>query len=428
MSIPRHVINIWKKPRQAIGGTSGAPVYNEGLQAQYTAYAYEHTYLAVGGADTARCTVAVTPLEGDEIYWNYVGNRVTITVDNPIAPIFEGYIESVAIADGATKRVRSIADMANAVSVTYFAGGASAQATMATDAASVAEYGTKQKTFDAGNKNASGAAFATALRNRKLADLAQPLESFAPNSGGGFSIDITMKGLYHTFDWLSFEVSNTTFAYAPPAAPATLEDANVCVARFVLGEGLLPDVFTNPNGSSTTGNGNGIFYNDLDASSPFITTAAGWSRTKERRGGQTASQYLQETVEAGDGTNRRVIGITSTNFSTGLRTIYYVAANTDVEYTTDPAGTSRILDTYSKPVRAWVVRPDRQIRIVNASVGRSFAGTNTKYISKVQYKSESQEIIWTTESDLTLDGTLGIGTYTKTAGSAANSAQPRQFY
>ncbi|MCA9367110.1 hypothetical protein KC887_02455 [Candidatus Kaiserbacteria bacterium] len=427
MSAIPHILNIFRKPKQAISGTYSSPVLSDYQEAQYVAFAYEHTKLAIGGDDNARCTLSVDPLEADYIYWNYVGNRATITVDNPVYPIFEGYIESVSIAQGAVKRVRSIAEMANRISVTYYAG-SSAQTTMNSSATSIATYGAKEKTFDAGNKNAAGAGFAAALAGRKLADLASPPETFSPNSGSGYSVDITIKGFYHTWDWQSNEVSNTTYPALPaPNPPATSEDAITCIYRHILGANSgIAYSFASQNSSDVSGNGNGVFYNDLDLTR-LTTSTVGWTRTKERKGGQTTWQYLQETVQAGDGVNRYVIGIAPTDFSTGYRKAYYLPANTDVEYTTDPQGTSRVFDVYGQPLRAWTVQPDRQIMIADSSIGRSFAGTNTKYISKVQYKAESQEVTWATELDLSLDGVLQVGNYTKSTDSLFG-APKKQFY
>lgn len=425
MSAPPHILNVYRKPREAISGSYASPTRTDGLLAQYVAFNYEHTKLAIGGDDTARCAIAIDPLESDMVYWNYVGNRVTITVDNPVRPIFEGYIESVSIAEGATKRVRSIAEMANALTITYYDSGGTTQTTPATNAASIATYGTKQKTFDAGNKNNSGSGFANAFAAMKLANISQPLESVSPNSGGGFSVEIAIKGFYHTWDWLSFEVSDTTFAYGGLAAPSALENAYTAIFRHLFSTNAVAiSYYTNPNGSNVAGNGWGIFYNDgIISDLPDLAFAIPWSRTKERTGGQTLWQFLQETVQAGDGTNRWVIGINPTGFNNGYRNVYYRQANTNIDYMTDPAGTTRILDTYGSPLRAWVVQPDRQIRIVGGNVGQSFAGINTKYISKIQYKAETQEVTWYTENDNSLEGVFQIGEFTKSSDALFGSSK-----
>lgn len=426
-AIPRHTVNIWRKPAQAISGTYPTSTIDDAIVGQYIATNYKHTKLAIGGDDNATFNILVDPLEADEVYWNYVGNRVQVFVDNPAVPVFEGYIESVAINQGAIKKVRSIANMANRVFVTYFDAGGSAQTTIVADTDSVAIYGGKEITYDANNKNAAGASFAATLASQKLANVSQPLETESPSTGGGFSCSIVVKGFYHTWDWVSFEVSTTAYPSPPaPVAANASTAANTVLARHIYGTTTTAYTYLNINMSGVAGNGWGIFYNDIDASL-YQTVSPGWTRTYERRGGQTLWQFIQETTEVGDGTNRYVAGITRTDFNLGYRRAYYIPASTDIEYKTDIQGTQRLLGLNGRPVRAWTVEPNALIEIATTSVGRLFQGTNTAYLSKIQYDAETQTITWATEEDLSLDGVLNVGQYTRTTGGKFG-AVPKQFY
>jgi hypothetical protein len=104
-----HTLSLYQKPALGNDFLRRLPVYN-----------YRHTIAAVGGFDTASCDIAIRSREeGQQFLDQYIGNRVAFYVDNPVEPIWEGFINRMTFDAGGVQYTISLDEMTNRVTVTY---------------------------------------------------------------------------------------------------------------------------------------------------------------------------------------------------------------------------------------------------------------------------------------------------------------------
>ena len=113
------IVNVYQKPKQA------NPVFK-----RYLAYGYKHSYAAVGGCDTAAFSLALTHKEAELWLEQHLGNRVAVYVDNPVTPIWEGFVNRMKWQVGGLTFTVSLDQLMNRVTVSH-----SPAATPATSAA-----------------------------------------------------------------------------------------------------------------------------------------------------------------------------------------------------------------------------------------------------------------------------------------------------
>ena len=393
-----HWLYIYEKPALVNGGKPDV------LYKTFRAYQYKHKISAFGGFDSANCEIDVDMTEAQDIANRYIGNRVAVFVDNPILPVWEGYIESVQFENGNIVLTRSIAEMYNYVIVQYNDTTLSPpeqQTTAVSNADSIAIYGTKGATFTMGELYDNGTAIANELRDKVLSQQAFPLTTTTNSGGGGYRVTINMKGFYHTLDWEVKEVTSTLFSrvdvVVEAATVTSLYNENV-------------DVF-------------------FDNTGMFFDTNNAFSKERQKRLGETSLKFIRQMVECGDGTNDWVWGISPTDTNLGYRYGYYRQANTDVRYHTNMYRDNRLYTPAGRLVDAWDVRPDCSIFIDDLEGWRDKnTDPRTVYIERIEYDAEAAKpITWISKQDNTLEGYFQFYKSAKTTGSRFGANIPSNY-
>lgn len=346
----------------------------------YQAFNYRHTILANGWFDRAQCALNVDQSDGSRIFQYFLGKRVAAYADNPLVPIWEGYISRVNLSAGNVSLSRSLDEMFNAVFVQYNVGDGAApdQTAKASNTDSIGVYGEKQTTWEMGETYTTDTTLPTAIRDAALEALKNPVVSTLAGQGS-FGLTLELKGFYHTLGW--------------DVAPLTASSDSINVVRDVLTD----------NGSSYSQN-YGTFYDHTDTTR--ITTNPTMNGSREL--GESSWDVVMRAVEAGDGSGaRRVAGITPTNPNTGERIAYYEDANENVEYVIDAYGFNVIRSVQGNIIDPQWIRPNRKIRIANIGLGDA-DDVKTAYISQVDYDANANTVTWQTDDNTTWRGNLDI--------------------
>ena len=197
MPIPKHVMKIYQKPKLGTSYLTALPVYN-----------YKHSINAIGGFDTASCDIAVNSrADGMRFLDQYIGNRVAFIVDNPVEPIWEGFINRMTFSFGGVEYSIGLDDMANRVIAIYAAASGSpttTQSTVVNNTSSQSLFGIKQEQVDLGNMQAGTGA--TLIRDTILAQRAFPKTSILPSGGSSGLLHIEFLGFYHTLEWEDYRI------------------------------------------------------------------------------------------------------------------------------------------------------------------------------------------------------------------------------
>ena len=414
----QHTLNVYKKPRQAISGNAGSPVINDEQLARYRITDYKHKISAIGGYDTASCTVMCRLSEAERIFEAFVGNRVEIYGDDPVLPCWEGLINAATLQVGRVQIRRSLDKMVNSVRVLY----SNASGTPTTTSTvtlenldSIAIYGTKQATFDFGEVyDISGVPGGQlngpeALIRSRLRELAWPVKTRQITQDRAILLTLEFIGFYHTLDWVSYENTNTS----------TLDIAQALGYYAV-------DAFTwindlGPNHSTTPGNGNGLFYDDTIDDYLLSTILEPWVRV-ERRLGESSWQYINKLAETGvygfiDSITAKTgsqlaLGISGTNPNNNARHFYSKIASREEKYTIRALGDGNVRDLYGRIVPPWTVQPDGLAIIRDILIGYSLQNENDDprigYISRVDYDGNTGEVALTFGDDISIEGVLGL--------------------
>lgn len=377
-----HTLNLYQKPK-----------LGSAFVRRFQTYNYRHKISANGWYDTASCDVRLSSAdEAQQFLDQNIGNRVAIYVDNPVEPIWEGFINRITFAAGGGQYTISLDEMVNRALVAYTASGTTLTTTAVNDTASQAIYGIKAEKTDLGYQQSPTAP--TVLGNTILANRAWPKTSITQGDGSGL-VTLELLGFYHTLNWDAF--SSTTIA-----TPA--------INTFITAT-LLPAV---ANGTT--------FFNNADTS---LVSANATTTQSDRRRGQTMWQILQELAEVGDGTNYFVTGITPTDPNVGTRRLYYRVQNTSILYTARRRDGLRIRNVYGQIERPWTVRPDCGIRISDMLPGWNGQGDDPRetWISAIDYDAESQSVTWVGDDNITAEGAFGLARQNKQHGKPFGAAQ-----
>lgn len=376
----RHTLHIYQKPKLGSGLLVRLPVFN-----------YRHKISAVGWFDTASCDIAVPPDAAETFLDQHIGSRVAIFVDNPVEPIWEGFINRMTFAGGGYTYTISLDEMINRASVIHsVVNTATPQNTaVANNTSSQAVYGIKAGRVELGFQYSAGTGV-TGLRDTILAQRAWPKASIVQGGGEGL-VTLELLGFWHTLAWEIAE--GAVFSSTGNSAINTLITADI-----------LPNV---QNGTT--------FFNNADTS---MITANALTLTRNRVRGQTIKDILTELAEVGDGSNTYIVGLTPTNPATGLRRLYYRAANTAVQYTARRGDGLRLRNSYGQPVRPWAVTPDAGVRITDMLPGWNGLGDDPRetWISSLEYNANEQMVAWSGADNITAEGVFQLHQYNRQHG------------
>lgn len=378
MTIPTHRLHIYQKP------TAG----NRFISRHLT-YNYQHSISAIGGFDTASCDIALRSVsEGQEFLDQFLGNRVAIYVDNPIEPIWEGFINRITLNSGLVQYSIGLDEMANRVRCVYCAtngNSAITQTAVTNDTGSQGLFGIKQAQVDLGYMQ--GGVGVTILRDTVLAQRAWPKSSITRGSGGDTLLHIEMLGFYHTLKWEDYR----------QAASANAQLGNIVDA-------ILAALV---NGTT--------FLDNADTTETAANTSVIDQQTIR---GETAWDALMKVQETGDTTNYYVLGVTPTLFRTGTRRLYYRQASSTITYTARQSDGLRVRNRYGQLISPWLVKPDSGIRISDNLIGWNGIGDNPteSYIMDINYNANEQSVDWRGDDDLTAEGAFNVKRFNKSYG------------
>src|SRR5690606_9865611 len=110
--------------------------------------------------------------------------------------------------------------------------------------------------------------------------------------------------------------------------------------------------------------------------------------------------------EAGDGTQRWVMGITPTDLR-GRRRFYYRPARSAFKYLLR-MGSGRVKTLYGQTVEPWRVEPDCFVRVTDLLVGYHASGDDPRdfYVEMVNYAHDGMALQLVSADDPTVQGIL----------------------
>lgn len=378
-----HSMSIYQKP--AIGNT---------FLKRYTAYNYRHTIAAVGGFDTASCDIAIRSRdEGQQFLDQYIGNRVAFYVDNPVEPIWEGFINRMTFDAGGVQYTISMDEMANRVKVTSTNTSLSATdaqiSIAANNTTSQALYGIKQENIDYGYLRSTLSQ--VAIRDTVINQRAFPKSSITRGQGAGL-LHIEMLGFYHTMLWEDYTNTGTA---------ATTVNLLVNAVQAALANGA-------------------TFFDNTD-DTDIAANATSFNEQHIKR--ESSWDTLRRLTEVGDGTDYFIVGVTPTIYSTGTRRLYFRAANSTIVYTARQSDGLRIRNLYGQLVPPWTVRPDAGIRVSDVLIGWNGAGDNPTetYIQSITYDSNQQSVDYQGDDDTRAEGAFQLNRYGRPIGKRFSS-------
>lgn len=378
-----HTMKIYQKPAVGDDFVKRLNVYN-----------YRHTIAAIGGFDTASCDIAIRSRdEGQEFLDQYIGNRVAFYVDNPVEPIWEGFINRMTFDAGGVQYTISLDEMANRVKVTstnVSLSATDAQVSVAannTDSQSL--YGIKQENIDYGYLRST--LTQVAIRDTVINQRAFPKSSITRGQGAGL-LHIELLGFYHTMLWEDYTNTGT--------AAST---ANVLVNAV----------------QAALANGSTFFDNTDDTDIAANTTSFNQEHVKR----ETCWDTLMRLAEVGDGTDYFIVGVTPTLYATGTRRLYYKAANSTIKYTARQSDGLRIRNLYGQLVPPWTVQPDCGVRVSDMLIGWNGAGDNPAetYIKNVTYDANQQTADYQGDDDTRAEGAFQLKRYGRPIGKRFSS-------
>lgn len=377
---PVHYLHVYEKPR--IGSA---------FLRQYPALHYRHRILATGGFDTASCQLPVQRAEGETIFESMVGNRVAVIADNPLEPLFDGYISRVTFTLPGVVLTRSLDNTGNRIVINQTTSGGSGIPVIAVtvnNTTSQAIYGIKAITERAARLHAS-TTYAASLSARLLNDLAYPITSVASNDGAVDAlIEIEIKGFYHTFDWENSD-----------GFTGTRQCRNGSTGWF--------DVFlaSHPNGTTFISSSAADLVNNLQTY-PGVAD------------GGTIWQKMQMLAECGNNAQRWICGVGPYDWNISSRRLYYRPADTSVKYLAKVNQPGRLFSVQGAPVQPWTVKPDGSIRIIDALVGWDGEGLDPRdaYISALEYDADSGKVSWQSDDNIEIQGALQVDTWHTASG------------
>lgn len=383
--MPIHWLHLYQKPAQGNDFLKRCACLN-----------YRHRISAFGWFDTASCNLAVTVEEGERMLEQMLGNRVAVFVDNPIEPIWEGYISRLTFEYGPVVYTIGLDEMANQVTTVWNKPNASPPqqvTSTANNTDSQAIYGIKAISLDLNvNYTTDGAGrYPRVARDTELALRAWPPPSAAFRAGTGAQplLRVEMRGFYTTLDWSLYN--------EPTSSELTLTQ----IIQLAISLNANADTFFD-HGDWTKIDTNGVIMDWQNESS-----LGRW-------------QFCKQVVEAGDdatvSVRRWLIGIGATDPNSGTRRFYYRRANPTVAYTArlrDVLGAIR--NNFGRPVDPWRMTPDAALRIVDSLPGWQGEGDDPRviYVESVDYDGERGLVSFASSDDISLEGVFRLRSMNK---------------
>jgi hypothetical protein len=372
MTTPVHELHIYEKPR--VGSA---------FLRKYPALQYRHRILAIGGFDTASCSVPVQRAEGEWLFENCVGNRVAVIVDNPFEPAFDGYISRITFTLPGIVLTRSLDETGNRILINAAPNTNAATPTISStvnNTASQAVYGIKAKT-ERSARNHGVATYQASLSARMLNDLAYPLTSVASNAGNVDAlIELEIKGFYHTLDWENSDV-----------VTGTRTCRNGTTGWF--------DVFLtlHANGTTFISSSTRDLTNNLQTYPGVADGGTIWKK-------------MAMLAECGDNAQRWVCGVGPYDWNISSRRLYYRPSDTTVKYTARVNAPGRLFSPQGAPVSPWTVKADGVVRIIDALVGWDADGLDPReaYIAALEYDADSGQVNWQSDDNIAIQGALQV--------------------
>lgn len=401
----KHTLQIYQRPSFGMGGAfiNSFEVSN-----------YKDRTIALGGFDTASCTINLPVTQAQSFLANYIGCVARTFVTDPMTPKWEGLITRITWRVGGVTYTRSMDEMYNRTRVTYFDANAGTPATAQTarsdDAVSIAQYGYREGNFDLGvHYNSANITHLTTYRNTALLRAYPQISAASSDSNQASVIEIEMQGLmYFAFDWNNYQSTDTTLTNAG----ALFQRVSIGVDRSPNASFVIEDTTAYPTTADKLIQGNSAFQ-----------------MTRESRTGQTYLQFMQSIVEGGDGTQQWVWGITPFDSNSTTRRVYYRPASTAVKYTYSAlSDAGRLRDVYGAIVNPWDVRPDAVVQVTDVLQFWSSYGDDPRlgYISSVDYDGETGTVQWQTGDNITMEGAIGTNRYFKPHGMRLKNMSVRQ--
>lgn len=334
---------------------------------------YEHSSVATCGFESATVTL-ITDVDEALALLDECGASTVITGPDATT-VFEGVLVTVDVRIGQRSRSKSLEAVANRVRCRYTTVlGTPAVTTTASDATSVARYGTKDGVVTVNQTN-SAAALVT--RNRYLGQfaypLAQPATTLATGDGGagGAEVVLTFAGWYETLGWVMLERADTA------------SEATTTQVGTLIGSGAFGIAATNPFLSTSTAN--------------IATTGTTAPRTI------AADTTFRQAIES-----RLVLGDTSDErFAWGvyegrsLRVRQWAGANpSNIGYRLR-LGAFEVRNGQGGLVAPWDVRPDAMAEdtdLLEAVVSGGATDSGARfYIERVRFAMDGQSMTLTLE-------------------------------
>lgn len=385
-----HIVSIYDKPKVGTG-----------FIRRYQAYAYRHKISAMGWFDTASFSIAVPKQDAHVFLEQFIGNRIAVHVDNPCEPIWEGLISRMTFNGNGAAYTISIDEMANSVNINYTsAGGSTALVNSAsgTNANSIALYGSKHAQIDAGNITLGTGV--TTMRGTYLASHAWPLSSFSAMPNGNSMIDVQCIGFSQTLMW-DYYRQETSASVALSTLASTVK----------------------------SGIGNGATFFDNTDATEISTNALTLDQAAIK--GESAFDMMNKIAEMGDGVTPWIWGITSTNWRTGKRRLYYRSASFDTttQYTSLISDNLRPRTTAGQLVAPHWVIPDKIMKVMDYLPGYYSPNGDDPtsfWIANIEYDATRGAVTLYGDDDTGIEGAFNMRRYQKVS-NQRKPAAPRRL-
>lgn len=391
--MPKHTVNVYQRP-----------VEGDSFIGHYEVFNYRHKISAVGGFDTASFDIAIDPHDID-FWFDRLGCSIFVYVDNPVNPIWEGFINRVNVAAGVLTYTSSLDELCNRASVVYTVLPAVAtfpqNTTAVNNTDSQAIYGIKEGALDGYLIEGTDFSKLTNLQAMVINNQSYPQKSTVLNPQGqdGGLLHVECLGWYQTLQWVKYMETS-----------ASPDDVSVILTDIVAAY---------PNTD---------FFNVTDAS--LITSNAAFAQSPRSRTNQTYWEMIQSLQEAGDGSSQWVAGITPYSEQLGYRRFYYRRVDTTTRQYAIRSTDARIRNLYGQLVDPWTVRPDGTAKVLDYAVAwNKLLGDNPTefYVDTVDYDANAQSVQFGSTDNITAEGALNVRRYFKTTGRRFGAPQRRAW-
>lgn len=322
------------------------------------ASSYEHTIAARGGFESMGVEFAADLDEAITIFNTWLGRSTVVTGPHGTI-IWEGHLTDIAITLGQRRRSISLDKLVNRVRCRYTIDTSNivSATSPASDATSIARYGTKDAVVSASNITSTTA---SGIAARALAQWKNPqqIPSTRISTGdiGQVRVSLRFRGWYWTLGWVLTSRASTT-------TTATNTQIGALIATSGVGIGV-----TNPFLSTST----------------FNIGSTGVSATEFIAAETTYLEKIEQLVSQGDGASRWVLMCLKD------RELHFRqwagASPSSIDYV-GQLGSHEVFTPEGRAVDPWDVRPDtmyQEVDLLNpAPVGTIYDEAARQYVERV---------------------------------------------